>query len=153
MSRLLDANQLDDVNRDPVVRMTAAEVRKRLIQYYYNPDHAGEFVIELPVGSYVPCFREPAAPQTGMASEPVFAQKIERPPRDLVTSRVPRADAEQAPSGLTVRHWILIATVLLLAGFIGFGVGHVEFPNQLSKSRAFLGTHHRNFKQSHLLSW
>jgi len=51
-----------DVNLDPVVRTTAAEVRKRLIQYYYNSDHAGEVVIELPLGSYVPSFREPAAP-------------------------------------------------------------------------------------------
>jgi hypothetical protein len=42
-----------DVNLDPVVRMTAAEVRKRLIQYYYNPEHAGELVIELPLGSYM----------------------------------------------------------------------------------------------------
>jgi len=47
-----------DVNLDPVVRTTAAEVRKRLSQYYYNADHAGELVIELPVGSYIPLFRE-----------------------------------------------------------------------------------------------
>src|SRR6202522_3415565 len=45
-----------DVNLDPVVRTTAAEVRKRLSQYYYNADHAGELVIELPVGSYIPLF-------------------------------------------------------------------------------------------------
>lgn len=121
-----------DVNLDPVVRMTAAEVRKRLIQYYYNPDHAGELVIELPVGSYVPCFREPATPQTGLASEPVFAEKIETSPRDLVTSRGPLTDAEQAVSGLTVRHWISIAIALLFAAFIGFGVGRVKFSNQPS---------------------
>src|SRR5580698_6436553 len=48
-----------DVNLDPVVRTTAAEVRKRLIQYYYNPEHAGELLIELPVGSYIPSFRDP----------------------------------------------------------------------------------------------
>src|SRR5271155_5937820 len=48
-----------DVNLDPVVRTTAAEVRKRLIQYYYSPDHAGERIIELSVGSYVPSFRDP----------------------------------------------------------------------------------------------
>src|SRR6202012_916136 len=53
-----------DVNLDPVVRMTAAEVRKRLIQYYYNPDHAGELIIELLVGSYVPLFREPSSHAT-----------------------------------------------------------------------------------------
>src|SRR5271169_2159096 len=49
-----------DVNLDPIVRTTAAEVRKRLIQYYYNTDHAGELIIELPVGSYEPSFRDPA---------------------------------------------------------------------------------------------
>src|SRR6202046_2278015 len=48
------------VNLDPVVRTTAAEVRKKLIQYYYSPDHAGELIIELSVGSYVPLFREPS---------------------------------------------------------------------------------------------
>jgi hypothetical protein len=49
----------DDVNLDPVVRTTAAEVRKRLIQNSYNKDHVGELIIELPVGSYVPLFLDP----------------------------------------------------------------------------------------------
>src|SRR6201996_2260252 len=46
-----------DANADPVVRITAGEVRKRLSQYYYDSSHAGELVIELPIGSYVPVFR------------------------------------------------------------------------------------------------
>src|SRR3954470_10190474 len=41
-----------DANSDPVVRITAGEVRKRLTQYYYDPTHRGELVIELPIGSY-----------------------------------------------------------------------------------------------------
>src|SRR6201997_1022843 len=57
-----------DVNLDPVVRTTAAEVRKRLIQYYYSPDHAGELIIGLPVGSYVPLFREPS-PHTAVQAD------------------------------------------------------------------------------------
>src|ERR1700677_2675167 len=57
-----------DVNLDPVVRTTAAEVRKRLIQYYYSPDHAGELIIELSVGSYVPLFREPS-PHTAVQTD------------------------------------------------------------------------------------
>ena len=48
-----------DANADPVVRITAGEVRKRLGLYYYDSAHSGELVIELPVGSYVPLFREP----------------------------------------------------------------------------------------------
>ena len=73
-----------DVNLDPVVRTAAAEVRKRLSQYYYNPDHAGELVIELPIGSYVPTFREPAAPQMGFAAEPLVAERVESLPQDSV---------------------------------------------------------------------
>jgi hypothetical protein len=53
-----------DVNLDPVVRTTAAEVRKRLFQYYYSPDHAGELIIGLPVGSYRRAV-EQAAPAGG----------------------------------------------------------------------------------------
>ncbi|HUY95930.1 MAG TPA: hypothetical protein VMU71_11550, partial [Terracidiphilus sp.] len=48
-----------DTNADPVVRITAGEVRKRLTQYYYDPEHRGELVMELPTGGYMPQFREP----------------------------------------------------------------------------------------------
>ncbi len=51
-----------DANADPVVRITAGEVRKRLTQYYYNPAHAAELVIELPLGSYIPIFQVPLHP-------------------------------------------------------------------------------------------
>lgn len=42
-----------DTNQDPVVRATAAEIRKRLAQYYHDPAHEGELRIELAPGSYV----------------------------------------------------------------------------------------------------
>src|SRR6201996_269769 len=66
-----------DVNLDPVVRTTAAEVRKRLIQYYYNTDHAGELLIELPVGSYIPSFREPVVAQVGIQPEAAGSETSE----------------------------------------------------------------------------
>lgn len=46
-----------DANADPVVRVTAGEIRKRLAQYYYDPAHQEEIRIELPTGSYVPVFQ------------------------------------------------------------------------------------------------
>src|SRR5580700_10217272 len=95
-----------DVNLDPVVRTAAAEVRKRLSQYYYNPDHAGELVIELPIGSYVPIFREPAASQMGFAAEPLVAEKVESLPQDSVFQSLTHAKAEQAHSRLVTRRWI-----------------------------------------------
>ena len=45
-----------DTSSDPVVRMTAVEVRKRLDQYYRIRGHEHEIRIEYPLGSYVPNF-------------------------------------------------------------------------------------------------
>jgi hypothetical protein len=51
------ARNLDyDTSTDPVVRVTAAEVRKRLAQYYQIPGHDSEPRIDFPRGSYVPVF-------------------------------------------------------------------------------------------------
>jgi hypothetical protein len=50
-----------DTNLDPVVRLCAAEVRKRLAQYYQSPLHEGELRIDLHPGSYIPLFSHPAA--------------------------------------------------------------------------------------------
>ncbi len=61
-----------DANADPVVRITAGEVRKRLSLYYYDSSHTGEVVIELPLGTYVPIFRQPELPAepAGEARDP-----------------------------------------------------------------------------------
>lgn len=49
---------------DPVVRVSAGEIRKRIAQYYHEPGRQNEIRIDLPSGSYVPEFVEPAeAPQ------------------------------------------------------------------------------------------
>ena len=45
-----------DTNADPVVRVTAGEIRKRIAQYYQEPGHEHELRIDLPLGSYVPHF-------------------------------------------------------------------------------------------------
>jgi len=59
-----------DTSEDPVVRTTAAEIRKKLAQFYQEPEHAGELRIELHPGSYVPEFRpqEVAAPPAPVAA-------------------------------------------------------------------------------------
>jgi hypothetical protein len=48
-----------DTTRDPIVRVTAAEIRKRIEQYYQEPQHAAEIRFFLPSGSYVPQFYPP----------------------------------------------------------------------------------------------
>jgi hypothetical protein len=45
-----------DTASDPIVRVTAAEIRKRVAQYYQDPAHENELRIALPSGSYIPHF-------------------------------------------------------------------------------------------------
>ncbi len=96
-----------DANADPVVRITAGEVRKRLSQYYYDAAHASELVIELPVGSYVPVFhpREPL-------SEPIVALP------DMVLA----ASSEETSKP---NHWklLLIGALIVFAAAAGLGIG------------------------------
>jgi hypothetical protein len=50
-----------DTASDPIVRVTAAEIRKRVAQYYQDPAHQEELRITMPSGSYVPQFHWPSA--------------------------------------------------------------------------------------------
>src|SRR5580692_3307696 len=81
-----------DANADPVVRITAGEVRKRLTQYYYDPSHRSEPVIELPIGSYVPMFRGPERPLV-----------VEPEPGAVLSEEAPAA-ASQLPPPAQQRH-------------------------------------------------
>jgi hypothetical protein len=54
-----------DPATDPVVRLVAGEIRKRLAQYYVQEGHENELRIEIPLGSYVPAFRWPQPPTVG----------------------------------------------------------------------------------------
>jgi hypothetical protein len=51
-----------DTNADPIVRVTAAEIRKRIEQYYQDPKHSQEIRLFLPAGSYAPQFSWPGRP-------------------------------------------------------------------------------------------
>jgi hypothetical protein len=48
-----------DTSSDPIVRVTAAEIRKRVAQYYQDSSHDNELRITLPSGSYIPQFHSP----------------------------------------------------------------------------------------------
>lgn len=103
-----------DANADPVVRITAGEVRKRLTQYYYDPSHRSELILELPTGSYVPLFREPERvpePVAGPVDVPIALEAVSAP---------------AAPSPLWRWRWLLAAGVIVLVvatGGLGLLVG------------------------------
>jgi hypothetical protein len=56
---------------DPVVRVKATEVRRRLAQFYLEESHSPEVRIEIPVGSYVPEFHWTSAETPPRKEEPL----------------------------------------------------------------------------------
>jgi len=69
-----------DLATDPIVRVAAGELRKRLAQYYVESGHADELRIQLQPGSYVPEFhltRKEGA--FGAALSPAQLASVSRP--------------------------------------------------------------------------
>jgi hypothetical protein len=122
-----------DVNLDPVVRTTAAEVRKRLIQYYYSPDHANEPVIELPLGSYVPSFRELAHHPSSPDDIQVAAEHVESLPQHRVASEISPANSKRDVARSAVYSWLLTAIALFFALLLGIAVGRLRTPSSAAR--------------------
>src|SRR5271170_3924706 len=125
-----------DVNLDPVVRTTAAEVRKRLIQYYYNTDHVGELIIELPVGSYVPSFRDPGI-SANLESGSQISQRSGTTSQDYPITESRSAEVALPPAALAEHRWRWVAISLLLALVAGFGAWRIQIPRRPSNQERF----------------
>ena len=116
-----------DTNSDPIVRVTAGEVRKRLAQYYQTPGHEHELRIELPLGSYVPTFYTSLqpAPTSEIAGTPAEGTvESSDGSAEIVASHISDAvgDLETPASGRSVRlrtlFFYLPAAVLALIGIV-----------------------------------
>ena len=71
---------------DPVVRVQAGEVRRRLEQYYQAAPDNSPVRIELPVGSYSPAFHWPSAAADSDAPVPASPEPEFRPKRKRTKS-------------------------------------------------------------------
>jgi hypothetical protein len=93
-----------DTASDPIVRVTAAEIRKRIAQYYQDPGHEQEIRISLPAGSYVPQFHLPAnvAPPETVVQDGHSGAADDSQEHLLSPQRAPRGS------------WKLIASVTLV---------------------------------------
>ena len=76
-----------DTASDPIVRVTIAEIRKRIAQYYHEDAHDSEMRIELLPGSYVPEFR--------LSREAGFDHHQGAPDQVLIAEEEPVSEAEQ----------------------------------------------------------
>ena len=104
-----------DTASDPIVRVTAAEIRKRVAQYYQEPEHANELRIALPSGSYIPQFHWPKGANDHVLNEVELA----------AGENMAAAEAHAVPRPVNARHrkplqlafsWIVVA--MLSAGSI-----------------------------------
>jgi len=115
-----------DTTSDPIVRVTAAEIRKRIAQYYQDSNSPGELRISLPPGSYIPHFEwphyasptlpVPLTPATGFSSLP-HAHESTTP------SLIEPSLAVTAPSRSLARWWVLASALLIAALAIAFWLG------------------------------
>lgn len=92
-----------DTASDPIVRVTAAEIRKRIAQYYQEPGHESELRISLPAGSYLPQFHRP-----GAAAESAAVSTVDE-------------EAAEHRAARSRRGWMAAAAAILVAALLGAG--------------------------------
>jgi hypothetical protein len=67
-----------DTSVDAIVRVTASDVRKRLLQHYGRPGMASEYRISLPAGSYIPQITREPPPQSEQQLLPTVSVQIQK---------------------------------------------------------------------------
>jgi len=100
-----------DTGADPVVRITAGEVRKRIALYYHDEGTEQELRIELPAGSYVPMFFPFPSPSAPQDLPLPFAESSQQPIRG---GTAPTGLQELPLRRVALRFWILAAALALV---------------------------------------
>jgi hypothetical protein len=110
-----------DTAIEPIVRVTAAEIRKRIAQYYQDSGHEHELRLSLAPGSYIPQFH---LPSNGPAT--ADAEPADEAGTHALLAAAPTIAPARAPHRTPRRlRWVLLVTmgVLLMgaaATFIGW---------------------------------
>ncbi len=68
-----------DTGQDAIVRVTASDVRRRLLEHYGRDGRASDFQIQLPRGSYVPEIEAHQAPTIYPKADALLIRTIEPP--------------------------------------------------------------------------
>jgi hypothetical protein len=103
---------------DPVVRVKAGEVRRRLIRYYAENPFPG-LRIEIPLGSYVPQFVEQSQPTA--ETELLEPQEIETVVEPVEKDKAPLPVSPQAPAHARRRPFAnlgILAVVALVVAYL-----------------------------------
>ena len=103
-----------DTAEDPVVRLRAADVRKRLAQYYQAKSEPGQWKIEIPTGSYRAQFHAPEPP---LAQVPMPARLVSPPTEPLAP---PELSVPSRKLGASTHMWLVVLLALcVIAALFG----------------------------------
>jgi hypothetical protein len=104
-----------DTGEDAIVRVTASDVRKRLVQHYSGVGHASEFRISLPSGGYVPELVRISRAGTDDLDHPVPHAEL---PVDIPVTEPPIRSSLKYGPPLGWKYWILpiLGIIALTAG-------------------------------------
>lgn len=111
-----------DTNADPIVRVTAGEIRKRIAQYYQEIGPGEELRLYLPVGSYVPQFvhatHAPLLPEHETTEADLDTAQAEEVGSPKSIAQPHRSASATKSMGL----WSVLAVMTVLVGVIGGGL-------------------------------
>jgi hypothetical protein len=144
-SELFGRSPSYDTGEDAIVRVTASDVRKRLLQHYDRNGSASEFRINLPLGSYIPeVIYEPVngadrhdaiktrPESTATAPDPGVGHQ--GPAQTSLAVEEPIVDSPVAPSRETARlsgrsklWWISIAVLITALNLALFGISWMRY--------------------------
>jgi hypothetical protein len=148
-----------DTGEDAIVRVTASDVRKRLLQHYGQYGTTSGLRITLPLGSYVPVItHDSGRPNTeaatadpeGLSHSPAAGKGTDPEPSHPAAHISPRGQEELERRTPQQRFWLIAAAAVLCAAGVFFGgqlVGRYEAltPNPLltrSPWRFFVNSSH-----------
>jgi hypothetical protein len=122
--RVFDRPADYDTSADPIVRVTIAEIRKRIAQYYHEEAHDSEMRIELPQGRYVPEFHfskdersdhQQTSQSMHIRAESQIAESEVVPPEVPSAAVPPAKTSRKRRFSFPVRWPLSIAAVILIA--------------------------------------
>lgn len=111
-----------DTNRDPIVRVTAAEIRKRIEQYYQDPKHGQEIRLFLTAGSYAPQFSWPGHPNGFPEARADAGGNHLEAPEQVAAAGLPAAEHAKSKSHFVITKKFAAVSALLLVA-IASGIG------------------------------
>ncbi len=123
-----------DTTSDPIVRVTAAEIRKRIAQYYQDSESPDELRISLPPGSYIPRFDWPRPASTALETQQAVALPLNGSPHALSESE---ASLQHLPAHQARPRfhpwWLVFAGILICACTAGGWLWISSRPSTLDK--------------------